>query len=195
MRELLASDVAKDVYDILLKYDTSEDKMLSVLQNIVNDYRRALTVSITIDENLLNIIRDIAWYNYERDEKDDTLKSWGSKLTQFMTFEDTIPINKVDILLDDINKVIACLSDAVFIELSGEEKNFMTNTPVWIHTGDTKRSENNKISTEMIHCKIIGSLSARPDIKIPLEGMLRYLVDACEQAQRKNVSIHIEEWR
>ncbi len=190
MRELLASDTAKAVYDVLAAVDVAEEDMLTVLGNVVSDFNRVLRVDVEVNEKTLNTLRDTVWYNNERVDGDDTLGRWGQVFPNFMGFGDLVPVHALADLQTEVHELMAKVELFELVELTGANDAFTVGAPVWVHKKGSKKPDAD--SEKIVHCRLHGQFSANQQMLIVANGLLQRLNDACADAHAKRVPLHVQ---
>lgn len=191
MRDLLASDVAKAVYDVMTANNVAEDDMLTVLGNVVSDFNRVLRVDVEVNEKTLNMLRDTVWYNNERVGGDDTLGRWGKVFPHFMGFGDLVPVHALADLQAEVQELMTKVELMELTELTAETNDaFAVGAPVWIHGKGSKKPD--VASEKIVHCRLHGQFSANQQTLIVANGLLQRLNDACADAKTKHVPLHVQ---
>jgi hypothetical protein len=193
MREHLATDVAKAVYDLLVERGVEQREMHAVVDNVARDFARAMTAHVDVDERWLNTARDVVWFSMEREDGDDSLNSWGRLFPGFMSFggaSRVIPAGALPGLTAELDEIRRRLANADLVDLTGKAAAFRVGAPVWIHAEGHARPNADKSS--VIHCRLHGPLAAHPEERIRVESMLTVLRDACLDAHGKGVDLQVE---
>lgn len=190
--------MAKKVVTLLKENGIEECDLLNVLSNIFHDCKNNITLTISIEENYYNLLKDMVWYNLERKNNNNTLIDFGTQYKRFMfSCEEDNVINNEDVgvmkwELINIREKFS-KKDILLINLSGNENDFNEKTP--IHFVD-KRKDSSKKNTrkkkDELLCVIKDSLSAYKMEQIKINSLLNEMISALEKAEANNTEVRID---
>ena len=71
--------MSKAMYELMKKEGIEDREMGSVLQNVRTDILNNSMSRVRLEEVYFNLLKDIVWYNFEREENAESLKDIGKK--------------------------------------------------------------------------------------------------------------------
>lgn len=193
------NDTSKKIYELLISLGIKENEILSVIENCYSDFKNNYVIDVEIEELYFNSLRDILWYNIERNEHKFTLEDFGSK---FITFMNLCNNNSL-ILNDDIHSLFNELNDIKKIvndtntylsSLTGNDDLFDDNSIAIkiIDNRHKKLEQSNQIIGKHIYCHIYESLSCYKMKLIKINALIDSLLFAIQKAERNKSYIKVK---
>ena len=132
------NDLNKEIIQIFEQHKIQESDMLNVYKNCLKDFERAYVTKMEIEENVLNSLRDIVWYNLEHKNEHDLTKL-GNKFPTFMTFcdkDNIISLDEAQNLIGELNEIHRNFNEKpmYFCYMTGPLENFEDNTSINVLT-------------------------------------------------------------
>ena len=190
------NDINKEILKVFEKFDIKEHEMLTVYQNCFNDFKLNFQTNIKIENKYLNMIRDIVWYNFERqDEKD--LSKWGNVFNHFMHMcdeSDFIEYEEIYPLINELNDIHKrlCSEQVFFVSLHGSDSLFNEKTKVnFIDKKQKKTFENDKVSVKELTCYVFDELNGYEIEKIKLNSLIDELLTVLRKAEANQTKVEV----
>lgn len=189
------NEINQDIYEVFEKHNISEHEMLSVYKNCLKDFEMNFQIYLQIEDKYLNMLRDIVWYNFEKEDEND-LSKWGTKYHNFMfLFEETneISYEEISSLIKELTDIKKRLSNKnVYVAaLVGDPHLFEDeNSKIdFIDKRKTKILKKKKISSKNIICYVSEDILSYDIDKIKIFSLIDVFLEALKKAQNSNTKI------
>jgi hypothetical protein len=191
------NDLNKEIIQIFDRHNIQESDMLGIYQNCLKDFERAYVTKIEIEENLLNSLRDIIWYNLEHKDEHD-LTRLGNVFPTFMTFcdkDNIISLDETQNLIGELNEIHRNFNEKpmYFCYMTGPLENFEDNTSKvnFIDKRQDKKLQNDYVKVTEITCFIEDEISAYPLKQAKINSFLMKLKEACQECIKNKSKIMV----
>lgn len=192
--------MSKAMYELMKKEGIEDREMGSVLQNVRTDILNNSMSRVRLEEVYFNLLKDIVWYNFEREENAESLKDIGKKYPHFQVCcdeSDEIQNSELEPLkkeLKDIRKKIAnktTLLARLIVTKSILEEVTPNDTPVYYidkRTGETTPSKRYRGS---IACEVNDSVCGYKLEHIKLNALIDSLLAAIDKGINNQSSVQV----
>ena len=190
--------ITQKIYKTLKQENIKEQEMLTVLRNVYHDLESHSESKVTVEELYFNIMKDVIWYNFERQKNADTLKDFGTKYKNIMFCcdeDNCVPLDKVGALREELKEVRKKLTnnDVLLTQLVGNEESFDNDTKV--HYLDKRKQTlipYSKKPQGAITCIIKESLNSFKMEQIKINSVIDTLLTAIEKAEENKSNVIVE---
>ena len=195
MKKSNLNEINQDIYDVFEKHNITEQEMLTVYKNCLKDFEMNFQIYVQIEDKYLNMLRDIIWYNFERNDENN-LSRWGSVYKNFMfLFEETnkIEYDELDALINELTDIKKRLSQKNIYAtmLVGKDSLFEdANSQVdFIDKRKDKKITNKEISSKHIICYVSEDIASYDIDKIKLYSLVDVLLETLKKAKANNSKV------